>query len=171
VRVTIQDLGSIGELIAAVATMATLVYLALQIRGNAAAVRADARRAMDTDLNEAITCIAGDPDVAELFMLGLGRPDALDPQQAFRFRLFMSHFFSQLESAWKAVALRTLSAQELSESIDRCRPFLQSPGGRVWWSENSSIFPETFREYLESQVPALVLAASDPQSRATDGAA
>ena len=31
---TIQDLGSIGELIAAVATLATLVYLAVQIRQN-----------------------------------------------------------------------------------------------------------------------------------------
>jgi hypothetical protein len=32
--VTIQDLGSIGELIAAIATVATLVYLAIQIRQN-----------------------------------------------------------------------------------------------------------------------------------------
>ena len=31
---TIQDLGSIGELVAAIATIATLVYLAIQIRQN-----------------------------------------------------------------------------------------------------------------------------------------
>ena len=30
---TIQDLGSIGELVAAIATIATLAYLAIQIRG------------------------------------------------------------------------------------------------------------------------------------------
>ncbi len=36
---TIQDLGSLGELIAAVATVATLVYLALQIRQNTHTLR------------------------------------------------------------------------------------------------------------------------------------
>ena len=35
----IQDLGSIGEFIAAIATLATLIYLAVQIRQNTAAVR------------------------------------------------------------------------------------------------------------------------------------
>lgn len=33
---TVQELGSIGELIAAVATLATLIYLAIQIRQNTA---------------------------------------------------------------------------------------------------------------------------------------
>jgi len=33
-EITIQDLGSIGELIAAIATIATLAYLAIQIRQN-----------------------------------------------------------------------------------------------------------------------------------------
>ena len=40
---TIQDLGSLGELIAAVVTVATLAYLALQIRQNTKSVRASSR--------------------------------------------------------------------------------------------------------------------------------
>jgi hypothetical protein len=40
--VTIQDLGSIGELVAAVATVATLFYLALQIRGSTRVARSEA---------------------------------------------------------------------------------------------------------------------------------
>jgi hypothetical protein len=44
---TIQDLGSIGELIAAIATVATLAYLALQIRQNTRAIQGSALRARD----------------------------------------------------------------------------------------------------------------------------
>jgi len=163
--VTIQNLGSIGELIAAIATIATLIYLALQIRGSAASTRAEARRAMDTDLNEAIRRIAGDPELAQLFKLGLGKPDALDPEQAFRFRLFMSQFFTQQDTAWQEVRLGTMTAQELSGSIDRSRPFLESPGGRVWWQENSKIFSREFGEYFASQVPGLTLANSTSPPR------
>ena len=40
---TLQDMGSIGELLAAVATIATLIYLARQLRANTAAVKGDSR--------------------------------------------------------------------------------------------------------------------------------
>ena len=162
--VTIQELGSIGELIAAIATIATLVYLALQIKGSAASVRAEGRRAFDTDLNEAIRQIGGDPEVAQLFMLGLGRPNELDPAQMFRFHLFMSHFFSQQDTAWKEVRLGTISQYELSESINRSRPFLESPGGRAWWQANSRIFSAEFRRYFESAVPAVATSDSKPEA-------
>ena len=41
---TIQDLGSIGEFVGAVATVGTLLYLAAQIRANTRAVQAEAGR-------------------------------------------------------------------------------------------------------------------------------
>ena len=39
---TIEQLGSIGELVAALATVVTLAYLALQIRGSTVATKAEA---------------------------------------------------------------------------------------------------------------------------------
>ena len=36
---SIQDLGSIGELIAALATLAALIYLAVQVRQNTRAIK------------------------------------------------------------------------------------------------------------------------------------
>jgi hypothetical protein len=57
-----------------IATIATLAYLDLQIRGSVAATRAEARRSMDSDLNETIRRIGGDSELAQLFMLGLTRP-------------------------------------------------------------------------------------------------
>ena len=39
---TLQDLGSVGEFVAAIATLATLIYLATQIRQNSESVKAAA---------------------------------------------------------------------------------------------------------------------------------
>ncbi|HVH18917.1 MAG TPA: hypothetical protein VNF72_11495 [Myxococcota bacterium] len=39
---TLQDLGSIGEIVGAIATVATLIYLAIQIRANTSAVQSAA---------------------------------------------------------------------------------------------------------------------------------
>jgi hypothetical protein len=49
--VTIQDLGSLGELIAAIATVATLIYLAIQIQTSNRLARAEASRTPNSDLN------------------------------------------------------------------------------------------------------------------------
>jgi hypothetical protein len=59
--VTIQDLGSLGELIAAIATVATLIYLAIQIRASNRLARAEASRTPNSDLNSLNAAFGTDP--------------------------------------------------------------------------------------------------------------
>jgi hypothetical protein len=70
-EVTIQDVGSIGELIAAIATVATLAYLAFQIRSNTIAMKAEARRGARIDASAVTRLIAGSGETAELLRKGL----------------------------------------------------------------------------------------------------
>ncbi len=58
---TIQDLGSLGELIAAIATVATLIYLAIQIRASNRLARAEASRTPNSDLNSINSAFGPDP--------------------------------------------------------------------------------------------------------------
>ena len=58
---TIQDLGSVGEFVAAVATVATLIYLAVQIRASNRLARAEASRAPNSDLNSINAAFGTDP--------------------------------------------------------------------------------------------------------------
>jgi hypothetical protein len=67
---SIQELGSLGELVAAIATVFTLVYLALQIRENTKIVRSEASRSIRSDGAATFRMIAGDAIVAELFNRG-----------------------------------------------------------------------------------------------------
>lgn len=69
---SIQDLGSIGEFIAAIATILTLVYLALQIRQNTAVSRAAAAqevlKAHRLLIREVLTL---NPEVENVFIRGI----------------------------------------------------------------------------------------------------
>jgi hypothetical protein len=81
--VTLQDLGSIGEFIAAIATVATLIYLALQIRASNRLARAEASRAPNSDLNSINAAFGTDP----IFRAGMrevlkgAKRSELDPDQ------------------------------------------------------------------------------------------
>jgi hypothetical protein len=60
-RMTIQDLGSVGELVAAIATVATLIYLSIQIRSSNRLARAEASRTPNSDLNRINASFGVDP--------------------------------------------------------------------------------------------------------------
>jgi hypothetical protein len=59
--VTIQDLGSAGEFVAAIATVVTLIYLAVQLRGSNRLAKASASRAPNSDLNAINAAFGTDP--------------------------------------------------------------------------------------------------------------
>jgi hypothetical protein len=81
--VTLQDLGSAGEFIAAIATVATLIYLAIQIRASNRLARAEASRVPNSDLNSINAAFGTDPTYRTAMrkvLTGVNRTD-LDPDQ------------------------------------------------------------------------------------------
>ena len=87
---TIQDLGSIGELVAAIATIATLVYLAIQIRANTTALRLESRGRLHAGGMTHASVIGGSPQAADVFTRGLGDYHGLAPAEATQFQFLFS---------------------------------------------------------------------------------
>jgi hypothetical protein len=141
--VTFQDLGSLGELIAAVATVATLIYLALQIRQNTLALSHAANRAVLEDANTWRGNLIQNPEVAELYRKGLLDPDALDPIEKLRFRMLLDALFS----TWLYVFQTGHHAGESSERY--IRRTLAQPGGTQYWAKHKSGLDALFVEYVD----------------------
>ncbi len=87
---TIEQLGSIGELVAAVATVATLIYLSLQIRASTKISRVESRRATTAQAHEYSALIANSPELASILRTGLGDIGSLDPDERIRFNFLFS---------------------------------------------------------------------------------
>jgi hypothetical protein len=68
--VTIQDLGNLGEFIAAMATVATLVYLAVQIRQSNIAARAQSRQTLIDTWSSTNWDLARDSRMLKAFAAG-----------------------------------------------------------------------------------------------------
>ena len=86
---SIQDLGSIGELVAAIATVATLLYLASQIRHSNKALAESTSGSINASYASINSRISSDAEFAELFIRGRRELAALDPVELERFRAFI----------------------------------------------------------------------------------
>ena len=99
----IQDLGSIGELIAALATLATLVYLAIQVRHAKQQFREATQQAQSQFTLERTDRI-GDLQLAwfspdqpnKTMMKALNTDESLNRNETFEFYVQMSIFFGEM---------------------------------------------------------------------------
>lgn len=155
---TIQDLGSVGELIAALATVATLAYLALQIRQNTKQLRdnaralrlAEVRAATDGEI-EFRRLLLANPDLDDALERGDQREE-LDPEDARRFEHILWEYSLRSQGRWYLVQQSVLSEDYWDRVSGFHIQYLRSKAARQWWSENRERFDPRFVENLDQRL-------------------
>src|SRR5262249_49942962 len=97
---TIQDLGNIGQLVAALATVATLVYLAIQIRSTTKPVRSAAAQSVHEAFATWYRMIAADASLAKVAAGGLRDYSSLSEVDRSRFIATYMAFLSCSQDAF-----------------------------------------------------------------------
>ena len=149
---TLQDLGNVGEFIAAIATLITLVYLAIQIRQNTRAVRATAFQQVVDSFSEISLELGLNGEISEIFARADLDIASLDPVERRRHQYILLSFFRRAESVFFQSDQGTLEAQNWEGIRESVRTMLSSPGTRRFWEENASRFNSRFREFVESRL-------------------
>ena len=147
----IQDLGSIGEIIGAVAVIATLVYLSRQIAQANNATHRQMYSQAATSVSEFWFNLAKEPELYELFRKTLTHPDDLRKAERDQAFLVLDSYLSLLESYF-------LHNREFNEELSQDRwnrvlnQLLNTPGGRIYWAKRREAFHEDFAAHLASMV-------------------
>ena len=130
-------------MIAAIATVATLVYLALQIRHNTRALKHAEEREILDDGNLWRSHLIQNPEIAELYRKGLLDPNALDPIERLRFRMLLDALFVTWLYGFQAHRATGYSPEpQISGTLAR-------PGGQQYWADQKSNFDPEFVRYVD----------------------
>lgn len=147
-KLTIQDLGSVGELIAALATLVTLVYLATQVKQAKREFHDSSQRAraeFTVGMGERAAAQQLNwfsPDGPNKTMVkALLTDERLSREEAFEFAVQMSILIGglvQSETLYRQGLLDSEFLQTTRRSI--YRPYLQMPRVRKWWARTGKQF-------------------------------
>ena len=143
---TIEDMGNLGDLIAAIATVATLIYLAQQIRRNARSVEGSSIQAI---LELEITTNALKAQHANIYRRGCASILDLNDDERVVFEQVVSAEMSLFNSAYKQVQ-NGLMDDDASFDRDWIRFYLKQPGFQDMWSEIRSAYPNEFGQHLDN---------------------
>ena len=149
---TIQDLGSIGELVGAIATVGTLLYLAIQIRANTKAARGSTLQSTVQFSANWVESLYRDPELALVFDRGRENSDSLSEAEHARFFYIMIGLVRMAQNVHYQFDQGLMSKDIWDGYCESILRLLEQPGSRQWWEENAARFSSSFRTFLDREL-------------------
>ena len=164
---SIEFLGNLGDFIGGIGVIVTLIYLALQIRQNTVATKADSYQAVVASASDWSRELSLNTEICEILHRGSEDYDALEVVERLRFNLAMSSYFRNMENLHLKFRTGAVDASVWSGWANRTRAFVLSPGTQAWWALNASAYSSEFRAFIAApgenpEVPELFAALKGP---------
>jgi len=149
--VNLETLSAIAQLVAAIGVIASLFYLAIQIRQNTRSMRAVVVDALTRGIAEILSVQT--PDVLRSLMRVVENFDDASEEDRLRALPQVFGLFKLFENAWFQQRQGTLDREQWLGWDAYIRTYYHRPGVKSWWSKRRGAFAPGFRNYLESTKP------------------
>ena len=147
---TLADLSSLGTFISGVAVLASLIFVGFQLRQNTQAVRATASQAHASNLQQIVTPVVENGEVARLWRLGLSDIESLTDDERVRFVAFTSGLFRFYESARLQWRHGQLDSEHWQNVALQAADFARQPGIKRFWEIRGHWHSREFQKWYES---------------------
>ena len=148
----LEDLGNLGDFIGGIAVIATLLYLAMQVRQNTRSLRSAALDSNAIHFADRQMAIAQDPDLADLVERGAADYHALQGVEKRRYRAYMLGHLKQIESGFFKHEERLLPHSQWEGQRAGLVYSFGRPGWQQCWQEINPVFSEEFRKFVDEVV-------------------
>jgi hypothetical protein len=151
--VTLETLSAIAQLVAAIGVIASLFYLAAQIRQNTHSQRSVVVDSLTQSLINLLGPQGTNPDLMSAF--DCVTEDWYGATEGDRLRAVSMLFttFKLFENAWFQQRQGTLNAEQWEGWDAYMRSYYHRPRAKTWWSMRRSAFALGFRDYIEATEP------------------
>jgi hypothetical protein len=152
--VTIVELGALGEFVAAIAVVITLIYLALQIRQNTRATHAASFHAITDSFNHVNVSVAQTPGLARIWLAGATERSSRSDEEQWQFDLICLSYFHVFETIHYQARVGAGDSGLVVAEERSLEALLATSGVREWWRENPYAFGPEFRAHADRFLPA-----------------
>lgn len=145
-----QVVSVVADILAAIAVVFSVFYLAIQIRRNTVATLSQTHYLTTAALSQDAATMASSADLSRVYRLGLSNFDELGEEESFRFALIATSQFRTFENLYFQHCAGLVNEDFWNGHRENILWFYHRPGMRDWWKEKRLGFSKGFREFLES---------------------
>ena len=144
-----EAIGAIAELLGAVGVIASLVYLATQIRANSHSVQASTSQAVADAAQARVLAVAQSSSLANALAKVLDSSTALTSAETIQVEFFRNASFKGFENVFFQYRKGLLPAATWNGYEFILRRNLHIPDTREWWNRSRDGFDPEFRDRVE----------------------
>ena len=147
---SVGEWGSIGELIAAFATLGTLIYLALQIRQNTNSIQGSTELQAFQQWTDWYARVTADPHLQEIYEQGAQNATMSDAD-ARTLLWLQAEYFCMCEGWFRQYQRGLMSANTWEPLADAAVGLLNNRYLEQWWEQRVSPLSMEFRSYIDQR--------------------
>lgn len=147
-----EMLSAIGQVVAALGVIPSLIYLAVQIREQNKERRRAGINILTAQWSELVKTAQESRDFAGVFLRGMGSFDDLDAPDKLRFSAFFTRFTRNCEGMFIYYRDGALD-KPLWDGVERTMSdYFAYPGAREWWGTRKHWLTDEFRAVVEATI-------------------
>jgi hypothetical protein len=150
--ITLEQAYYIAELVATLAIITSLIYVAVQIRQNTHAVKLSSAQNLSHELRESLGLLASDADLSDIHLRAMRDIDSLAAGEKFRFYIFLNNVFRVYENAYYQKTQRTVDPSVWAGMQGNMNATKLTSGYQAFWRDRKSIFSSEFQEFYDNEV-------------------
>ncbi|MGR8946483.1 MAG: hypothetical protein ACU84Q_00445 [Gammaproteobacteria bacterium] len=145
-----MNIGNLSEIVGAVAVVASVIYLALQIKKQTEEARLEASRDIASDFIDTLRTVSENPELAKILPKGVANYDALEGEERLRVNYYFAAIFRIAEQQFLHTTHGSLDSVYFESFVLAFRGLLSNKGPQQWWGHNKDIFAPSFQAFVQS---------------------
>ena len=161
---SLEQAAYLSQVIAAIAVIASLIFVGVQLRQNTMAVLAQTSQAHSIGYQQIIAGISDNGEFAHIWRVGLADYESLNPDERARFLAFTSTLFRFYESSQVQMLRGALDKEHWRTIEHQATDLVSQPGIQSWWAHRRHWHSARFQAWLEAlpkQAPAAIYDQQD----------
>ena len=144
-----MDTGNLSEIVGALGVVASVIYLAHEVRKQTREARLEASRDIASDFIDTLRSVTENPDLAGVLLKGVRNYDALEGEERLRVNYYFAALFRIAEQQHLHTTHGTLDSMYFESFVLAFRGLLSNAGPTQWWRHNAQLFSIGFREFVD----------------------
>jgi hypothetical protein len=140
-----EAISAVGQLVGAIAVLVTLIYLAIQMKQNTAAVATSTYESTMSGFNDINVVVASTPELASIINRGCMSANELTEIETVQFNFILRSYTNQWWKLFKLYERGSLERSEWSIFAREAAQFLEQPGCKPFCEQNK-LFSDLYGE-------------------------
>jgi hypothetical protein len=145
---TAQILGGVG-------VIASIIYVGIQIRNNARAVRAATYQQLTASITNSLDTLFQNDEACNLVLRAGDDFNSLDRLEKARYRFFFMAMLRRYGNAWFQYRIGTLRTDDWQQISSNLEALFSVPGNAVVWQLLKTRFPADFCKFIDEMIERL----------------